>query len=148
MATRSVDPEALYVSFTRGADDRSSCTVVLPSQERRLRFDLDELDAIAPGLDPTVADVCRRAAPALPEGRRVGIMVKAPATKSLVSDGPSAPETEPWDPASGRFYEESSIPFDDLMLCVEKKEHHWRYHAFAKQDRCTRCQVLKDGTYL
>ena len=148
MTSKDVDLDALYVSYTRNRAGESHCSIVLPRDGKEVRFPLDDLPSIAGALAPEVAEVARRAAPALPHGNRVGIMVKmSSAPERLLSDG-ADDITSDWDPAQGRFFEESSIAFDELMLCVEKQEHEWRYHEFAGQDRCARCQVLKDGSYL
>jgi hypothetical protein len=122
---------------------------VLPSAGSQVRFDLADLDRVAGSLEATVGNAVRRAAPALPGGNRSGIIVKVPgAPERLVVDGSTESVPGEWDPAAGRFFEDSSIAFDALMLCVEKGEHAWRFHVFAGQDRCARCQVLKDGSYL
>jgi hypothetical protein len=148
MTSKDVDLDALYVSFTRNSTGESHCSIVLPRDRKEVRFPLDDLPSIEGALAPEVSEVARRAAPALPGGNRVGIMVKvSSAPERLLPDGADDIASE-WDPAKGRFFEDSSIAFDELMLCVEKQEHEWRYHEFAGQDRCARCQVLKDGSYL
>ena len=148
MTSNDVDLDALYVSFTRNSSGEGHCSIVLPRDRKEVRVPLDDVTALEGKLLPEVADVARRAAPALPGGNRVGIIVKVSrAPDRLVVDDADDIQSD-WDPAKGRFFEASSIAFDDLMLCVEKREHEWRYHEFAGQDRCTRCQVLKDGSYL
>lgn len=148
MTAEDLDVDALYISFTRNSAGESFCAIVLPRALKEVRVALDELPALKGKLVPEVTDVALRAAPALPEGVRVGIIVKVSgAPDGLVVDGADDIVSD-WDPAKGRYFEDSSIAFDDLMLCVEKREHEWRYHEFAGQDRCTRCQVLKDGSYL
>ena len=148
MTSKDVDLDALYISFTRNSAGESHCSIVLPRVRKEVRFPLADLPAMEGALAPGVAKVVRRAAPALPGGDRVGIMVKvAGAPDRLLNDGGAGIASD-WDPAKGRFFEESSIAFDELMLCVEKQEHEWRYHEFAGQDRSARCQVLKDGSYL
>jgi hypothetical protein len=148
MTSNDLDQDALYTSFTRNSVGESYCSIVLPRVHQEVRVPLEDLPGLEGKLLPEVADAVRRAAPALPEGNRVGIMVKmSGAPDGLVVDD-AGDIVSDWDPAKGRFFEASSIAFDDLMLCVEKGEHEWRYHEFAGQDRCTRCQVLKDGSYL
>ena len=148
MTSKDVDLDALYISYTRNSAGEGYCSIVLPRDLEEVRVPLEDLPELEGKLLPVVADHARRAAPALPEGNRVGIMIKVVgAPDGLVVDGADDIVSD-WDPAKGRFFEASSIAFDDLMLCVEKREHEWRYHEFAGQDRCTRCQVLKDGSYL
>ena len=144
-----IDDAAFYLSLTRDARGGAHCTVVLPRAGSQVRFGLADLDEVSGSLDAEVAEAVRRAAPALPGGNRSGIMVKVPGgPERLVADASKGTVPGPWDPSGGRFFKESSIPFDALMLCVEEGKHDWRFHAFAGQDRCTRCQVLRDGTYL
>ena len=148
MTSKDVDLDALYVSFTRDSKGESSCSIVLPRDKKEVRFPLDDFPSIEDALVPEVAEAARRAAPALPRGNRVGIMAKVSAAPDRLLRDEADDIASDWDPSKGRFFEESSIAFDELMLCVEKQEHEWRYHEFAGQDRCTRCQVLKDGSYL
>jgi hypothetical protein len=144
-----IDDAAFYISLTRDGEGESHCTIVLPRAGSQVRFGLAELDEVAGSLNAQITDAVRRAAPALPGGNRSGIMVKVPgAPEGLVTDGSTGAVPGPWDPSRGRFFDESSVSFDALMLCVEEGKHDWRFHAFAGQDRCTRCQVLGDGTYL
>jgi hypothetical protein len=148
MTSKDVDLDALYISFTRNRVGESYCSIVSPRDGKEVRFPLDDLVSMEGALAPDVGDIARRAAPALPRGNRVGIMVKVPgAPERLLSEAADDIASD-WDPAKGRFFEDSSIAFDELMLCVEEQDHEWRYHEFAGQDRCARCQVLKDGSYL
>ena len=148
MTSKDVDPDALYVSFTRNSTGETHCSIVSSRDRKEVRFPLGDLASIEGALAPDVAEVTLRAAPALPLGNRVGIMVKVSGAPERLLREEAGDITSDWDPAKGRFFEESSIAFDELMLCVEQQNHEWRYHEFAGQDRCTRCQVLKDGSYL